>query len=98
MKKYNNKLLQLAVMQGVNWIWIAQDAWLPPPLKKDGYYQLDMDQDIWLDHYPHFEELPPWLTNTSVKEGILLPKWLSTVDLRLLDVKLSILTFINEYQ
>ena len=56
-------------MQGEN--GIVWDAWLPPPLKKDGLYQLDMDQDIWLDYDPsHFEELPPWLTDTSVKEGI----------------------------
>ena len=48
-----------------------QDAWLPPPLKKDGLYQLDVDQDIWLDYDPsHFEEVPPWLADTSVKEGI----------------------------
>ncbi len=69
MKKYNNKLLQLAVMQGEN--GIVWDAWLPPPLKKDGLYWLDMDQDIWLDYDPsHFKELLPWLTDTSVKEGI----------------------------
>src|SRR6266478_6753785 len=34
----------------------------------------------------------------QLKRESLLPKWLSTVDLRLLDVKLSILTFINGYQ
>src|SRR5260370_21866442 len=34
----------------------------------------------------------------QLKRESLLPKWLSTVNLRSLDVKLSILTFVNSYQ
>jgi hypothetical protein len=70
LKKYNDKILQLAEMRGKN--GVAKDAWLPSPLRKEGLYQLDVDQDIWQDCDPsHFEELPAWLADSSVKEGIL---------------------------
>ncbi|KAF8321007.1 uncharacterized protein EI90DRAFT_2829729, partial [Cantharellus anzutake] len=69
LKKYNDKILQLAEMRGRN--GVAEDAWLPSPLRKEGLYKLDVDQDIWQDCDPsQFEELPTWLTDPCVKEGI----------------------------
>ncbi len=50
---------------------IAKDAWLPPPLERDGLYKLDVDQDIWCDYDPsQFDEPPLWMVDPSVKEGI----------------------------
>ncbi|KAF8326594.1 uncharacterized protein EI90DRAFT_2929882 [Cantharellus anzutake] len=69
LKKYNDKILQLAEMRGRN--GVAEDAWLPSPLRKEGLYKLDVDQDIWQDCDPsQFEELPAWLADPCVKEGI----------------------------
>jgi hypothetical protein len=45
--------------------------WLPPELKKDGLYSLDVDQDIWQDYdSSDFEELPKWIIDPAVKDGI----------------------------
>src|SRR5260221_14056636 len=45
--------------------------WLPPELKKDGLYSLDVDQDIWQDYdLSDFEELPKWIIDPTVKDGI----------------------------
>jgi len=69
LKKYNGRLKQLSQLQGKG--GIAKDAWLPPPLEKDGLYKLDVDQDIWCDYDPlQFDELPLWMVDPSVKEGI----------------------------
>src|SRR5258706_1104123 len=69
LKKYNGRLKQLSQLQGKG--GIVKDAWLPPPLEKDGLYKLDVDQDIWCDYDPsQFDELPLWMVDPSVKEGI----------------------------
>ena len=69
LKKYNGRLKQLSQLWGKG--GIAKDAWLPPPLEKDGIYKLDVDQDIWHDYDPlQFDELPLWMVDPSVKEGI----------------------------
>ena len=66
---YNGRLKQLSQLQGKG--GIAKDAWLPPPLEKDGLYKLDVHQDIWCDYDPsQFDELPLWMVDPSVKEGI----------------------------
>ena len=68
-KKYNNKLKSLAHLHGKN--SIPSDAWLPPELKKDGLYLLDVDQDIWQDYNAlDFTRMPKWLTDPDVREGI----------------------------
>src|SRR5258707_6647491 len=69
LKKYNGRLKQLSQLQGKG--GIVKDTWLPPPLEKDGLYKLDVDQDIWCDYDPsQFDELPLWMVDPSVKEGI----------------------------
>jgi hypothetical protein len=69
LKKYNDKISQLSQLKGKN--GVAKDAWFPSPLRKEGLYRLDVDQDIWQDCDPsHFEELLAWLADPSVKEGI----------------------------
>jgi len=69
LKKYNGRLKQLSQLWGKG--GIAKDTWLPPPLEKDGLYKLDVDQDIWCDYDPsQFDELPLWMVDPSVKEGI----------------------------
>ena len=70
-KKYNDKLKKLALLCGTH--GIPRSAWLPPEIKKDGLYQLDVDQDIWQEYdMSDFEEPPKWLMDPEVKEGILL--------------------------
>src|SRR5258708_28846230 len=69
LKKYNGRLKQLSQLWGKG--GIVKDAWLQPPLEKDGLYKLDVDQDIWCDYDPlQFDELPLWMVDPSVKEGI----------------------------
>ena len=73
-KKYNTRLKQLSRLRGKH--GIAKDAWLPPPLERDGLYKLDVDQDIWCDYDPsQFDEPPLWMVDPSVKEGIPLLRW-----------------------
>ena len=70
-KKYNDKLKKLALLHGT--CGIPRSAWLLPEIKKDGLYQLDVDQDIWQEYnMSDFEEPPKWLMDPEVKEGILL--------------------------
>jgi hypothetical protein len=70
-KKYNDKLKKLALLRGT--CGIPRNAWLPSEIKKDGLYQLDVDQDIWQEYdMSDFEEPLKWLTDPEVKEGILL--------------------------
>src|SRR5258708_22495779 len=69
LQKYNEKLRSLVSLQGKGGILL--DKWLPPELKKDGLYSLDVDQDIWQDYdLSDFEELPKWIIDTTVKDGI----------------------------
>src|SRR5258705_5316248 len=60
LQKYNEKLRSLVSLRGKG--GIPLDKWLPPELKKDGLYSLDVDQDIWQDYdLSDFEELPKWI-------------------------------------
>src|SRR5258708_11836422 len=69
LQKYNEKLRSLVSLQGKG--GIPLDKWLPPELKKDGLYSLDVDQDIWQDYdLSDFEELPKWIIDPTVKDGI----------------------------
>src|SRR5258707_12306517 len=69
LQKYNEKLRSLVSLQGKG--GIPLDKWLPPELKKDGLYSLDVDQDIWQDYdLSNFEELPKWIIDPTVKDGI----------------------------
>ena len=69
LKKYNEKLKQLASLHGKN--GVPPNAWLPSELQKEGLYTLDVNQDIWLDYDAlDFDKLPVWLTDPAVKEGI----------------------------
>ena len=69
LRKYNEKLRSLASLRGKG--GIPLDKWLPPELKKDGLYSLDVDQDIWQDYdLSDFEELPKWIIDPTVKDGI----------------------------
>src|SRR5258708_15792430 len=52
-------------------VGFGRDGGRTPPLEKDGLYKLDVDQDIWCDYDPsQFDELPLWMVDPSVKEGI----------------------------
>src|SRR5258708_6268328 len=69
LQKYNEKLRSLVSLRGKGGILL--DKWLPPELKKDGLYLLDVDQDIWQDYdLSNFEELPKWIIDPTVKDGI----------------------------
>src|SRR5260370_8589118 len=55
--------------------------WLPPELKKDGLYLLDVDQDIWQDYdASDFEMLPKWLVDPAMKDGIPLAQLIQTCE------------------
>src|SRR5258708_5544026 len=77
LQKYNEKLRSLVSLQGKG--GIPLDKWLPPELKKDGLYSLDVDQDIWQDYdLSDFEELPKWIIDPTVKDGIPLTQSIQT--------------------
>jgi hypothetical protein len=72
-KKYNARLKELAGLRGKG--GIRKDAYIPPVLSMEGLYRLDVDQDIWEDVQGNIADfpdgvVPPWLADSSVKEGI----------------------------
>src|SRR5258708_14394881 len=69
LQKYNEKLRSLVSLRGKGGILL--DKWLPPELKKDGIYSLDVDQDIWQDYdLSDFDEVPKRIIDHTVKNGI----------------------------
>jgi hypothetical protein len=71
LKRYNEKIQQLASMRGKN--GIPRRAYVPPEIESEGLLKMDVDQPLWEDvdiaDFPD-GKVPDWLADESVRTGI----------------------------